>query len=280
MHFRSEQKRDAACQSRAPGKLTPSGRFWLAFFVMLSVWQAALLIVPQTTQAQLPAPSDATSKLDDTVGGGAGHFGHRHRFGWSRLSDAEIEQLPREELARRPMLYWRWWSNQRPRPVLSFAILLIVSLIAVHFMPGNLAPAVQFCQSRFWRAMGSGILFSVLDLTVIRPLFITEICTPLAFLLLAVLQLLMLLGFAVVAHLLGNRVMVGLRLSKLAMFQERPGFSRSISVLCGTLILTLILLIPGIGHLPRLGARLVALLAILGMGALLRSRLGFKQLPN
>jgi len=59
---------------------------------------------------------------------------------------------------------------------------------------------------------------------------------------------------------------------KLDRWIKRPDVRRLACLLLGTLICVLLLQIPGVGILPKIGTRLVAMLALVGLGGLYRSR--------
>lgn len=191
------------------------------------------------------------------------HLGARWR---QKLDVAELDNIPDSELKERPLLYWRKWAN-KPLPVVPASIFLwFITLGASLLMPVRLSAARDACQETFWRSLAFGLLTTFIGLALARLLFISEIGVPLAVLILGCVELLFLLGFVIVATLIGERIARRFGWLRAA----RPRVTSIIVCTIGVVILGCILAIPGVGRLPPLGVRLVTLLCALGIGAFVK----------
>lgn len=201
-------------------------------------------------------------------------YGNAPAFGILKQFQPDLSP---EVLRRRPMLYFRAWAN-KPLPVVpSFLFLLFITTVVSEIIPSRLETARRYLTQRYWKSLWSGILACLLFTTAVRALFLSEIGTPLALLTLAVLQLFILIGVAISATLIGETILsalspVGASNSRALKWSKRFGCP-----LIGCLLLSLLLLIPPLGLLPRVGIRLIMLFSFLGMGAWFRTGMGTKE---
>ncbi|HEY9730444.1 MAG TPA: hypothetical protein V6C89_00940 [Drouetiella sp.] len=182
-----------------------------------------------------------------------------------------------DDLRRRPLLYFRIWANKPLPPVLSFLFLLFITVVASELMPARMAVARRYCASHYWRSFWTGIVSCLLFTTLARALFVSEIGLPLAIGSMAVLQFFVLIGVTVSSTLIGQTIL------SIVGFKDTPAvkrqwFARLGAPLVGSLLLALLLVIPPLGVLPRIGIRLIMLLSFLGMGAWFRTEMGTKEL--
>ncbi len=185
----------------------------------------------------------------------------------------------KDQIRTRPLLFFRQWANKPLPPVQTFFFLLFVTVLAGEIIPARLELARLSYARRFWKCLWAGFLGCLIFVALARALFLSEIGMPLAIGSLAVLQLLLLLGFAVSSTLIGEAILVRLRVDG-ALSNRKPWVLRQARAVTGTLILFAIVMIPGIGMLPRIGIRLIMLLCFLGMGALFRTRMGTKDVDT
>ena len=127
--------------------------------------------------------------------------------------------------------------------------------------------------------MLTGAVTSVLAGVFARCLFRSEIGFPLAALVLAVLELGLILGLSVSVALVGESVAAKLGLARNPWLCARPRVNGMLKLTVGAVLICLLLLIPGLGGLPRIGTRLVVLVAFLGFGGIIRARLAHRK-PN
>jgi len=173
----------------------------------------------------------------------------------------------------RPVLYWRSWAANPPHLVPTFLFLLFVTVVLSELFRDRIVASgtaysgfVSFCKT-----FGAGLMALIILLTFIRGLFSSQIGTPLAWALLAILQLSCLFGFAVSATVVGQSF-CNLPLAKKLVGSKR--WRRILVPLLGTLMISALMLIPKIGILSGIGIRLMLQLCILGLGACLRTRMG------
>ncbi|MBI2810235.1 MAG: hypothetical protein HYX67_05340 [Candidatus Melainabacteria bacterium] len=159
--------------------------------------------------------------------------------------------LSKEDLRRRPLLYFRMWANKPLPMVPSFLFLLFITVVASELMPAFTTAA--------------------------RALFASEIGVPLAVLSLAVLEFFLLVGTTISVTLIGQTILSVLS-PKRAPSAKRHWVKRLAAPLVGSLLLSLLLIIPPLGILPRVGIRLIMLLSFLGMGAWFRTGMGTKEM--
>lgn len=173
------------------------------------------------------------------------------------------------DLRHRPLLAFRIWANQPKRYLPSFLFCLATSICAWALLPGRLSAARTTCARRFWRSMFIGVFVCLMTVLYARALFATGIGTPLAFLLLAALELGLLLGLSLIISVIGKAVFARITFMSPGLLDKRPIVKCAIELTTGAALIGCLLLIPGFFGLPRIGVRLVALLCGLGFGACL-----------
>ena len=172
-------------------------------------------------------------------------------------------------LGGRPMLLWYHWANQHKRFLPSLAFLLFTAVLISSSAPHSITHAQGECKRHFWRCLLQGIFIVVLANTCVRAGVLTMIGWPLAIVLAGILELGLVAGLTVLILLLGQAIGHYLRMDK---WITRADARRLACILLGALLIALLLQIPGFATLPRIGTRLVALLAIVGLGGLFRAR--------
>jgi hypothetical protein len=181
----------------------------------------------------------------------------------------DLDNIPEEELRKRPLLYWRRWANKPPHVVAMSLFFFVSTLVLGEVFKTTVATARQWCRKQFWRSLGRGICAVCVLLVFVRPLILSEIGIPLALLLLALVELLLIAGLAVSASLLAEALLSRASLSSRLM--KRPFLYRFCLALVGAIMLGFVLAIPGVGLLPPIGIRIVALIAELGAGGLVKA---------
>jgi hypothetical protein len=182
-----------------------------------------------------------------------------------------------EQLQRRPLLYFRVWANKPLPPVKSFLFLVFITLVASELMPQRMAVARRAYATAYWRCLWHGIVACLLFLTAARALYFSEIGIPLAIVDIGALEFFLLIGFAVSSTLIGHTLLLTMRLNRTAVSGVHWS-ERFVAPVLGCLLLSLLLIIPPLGILPRIGVRLIMLLCFLGMGAFFRTGMGTKEL--
>lgn len=218
-------------------------------------------------------PREDLDQLDtDTTGDATQPLGKRLLSSPSQI-DQRLEELAEEDIRQHPYLHFRRTINRHPRVGACFVFLILLGVISILCLPQQINEAKQFWRRKFFPCFGMGFLGAVLIMALARPLIVSGLGTPLALALIALLQLAMLLGLVVSACLFGETIATKVGIEKITWLAARPNLKQTTYLVIGTLILALALLIPGIGHFPRIGTRLVALIGIVGFGALIKANL-------
>lgn len=179
---------------------------------------------------------------------------------------------PKDNVERkfRPMRQWRRFSDRHQRFLPSFLFLSFVALITWSLFPGFLQSTAEEYKKSFWKSFGSGVLIAITVMTLLRAIFISQIGWPLGILIAGLSQAIMLLGLSVAIYNLGHSINLLLQINKIPLLSKNPSWSRYSEIVAGALLSAAILQLPAIGTLPRPGTRLLALFALLGVGALYR----------
>ncbi len=170
---------------------------------------------------------------------------------------------------RRPLLAFRAWASDRKPFFPSFLFCFAVGILAWSVCPARLAQAVAVCRQRFWRSLFSGIVSCVILLLLARCLFIMEIATPLANVIVALLELCLLIGLSVTAAVVGESAISRTGLSRQGWLKDRHSRRRLVELAIGSLLFAALLAIPAAGGIPPIGIRVAVLLCQLGIGACL-----------
>lgn len=169
-----------------------------------------------------------------------------------------------------PIMYWRLWADQPQNPLIAFLILMAASNILWFLLPKSLTGAAQALGRNFWSSFAHGWLAVCASLLAVRVLFMSVIGSPVAYFLIAALETGFFLGVSVSGFVMGRALLHKLKVIK----DEKHSYKERVLYLaCGMAVLSLMLLIPELGEIPRLGTRLVTLYCILGMGAVIHNKL-------
>lgn len=180
--------------------------------------------------------------------------------------------VPRNEMERkfRPMMQWRSWAERQQPFIPATLFICLLSFVCSWLMPQKMKECARECRSNFWKSFGSGALVAVIWTVLTRSIFLTEIGWPLGVLLNALFQAAMLTGFSVAVFLLGNSLNAVFKVHRLHQLENKPNHQLVSDLVIGSLAAALILQIPEVGDIPKIGSRLLALFAVLGLGALYR----------
>jgi hypothetical protein len=180
--------------------------------------------------------------------------------------------FPRSHLERRfrPMAQWRLWSDKHQRFMPAFLFVCLTGFLNWSLFPSHLQAAAEECKRSFWKSFGSGLLLAIITLTILRIIFITEIGWPLGIMVAGCSQAAMIVGLSLSVFNLGHALSLLLRLHKIPFLANNPSREHYCDIFIGSIFAALILQIPPLGTLPRCGTRLLALFAVLGIGAIYR----------
>lgn len=169
-----------------------------------------------------------------------------------------------------PVLYWRLWADKPQDPFIAFLILMAVSNLVWFLLPKSLTGAAQALGRNFWSSFAHGLVALCGTLLAIRVLFMSVVGSPVSYFLIAAIETGFFLGVSISGLVMGRAILHKLNLLKSE--EKNTAKERALYLACGMAILSLMLLIPELGEIPRLGTRLVSLYCILGMGALIHSK--------
>ena len=179
---------------------------------------------------------------------------------------------PRSKIERkfRPMMQWRRWADKRQRFFPALLFVFGISFLCWFIMPGTMQAAAEECKMTFWKSFGTGLLLATIVLSLMRSVFVSQFGWPFGIVLAGSSQAVMLAGLAVAIYNLGHAVILLSGLKNLLFFASRPKLLRACDIFAGAILAALILQIPGAGIAPRIGTRVLALFALLGVGAICR----------
>lgn len=224
---------------------------------------------PTSEQIEIPAVGDFPTPIRDRLG-------LRGLRAAGAPIDPALADISAELMHRRPLLVWRTFAELPLPPIKTFLFLLFADLLICLAFRHRTQIASMRTRSNFWKSLGVGVIVLILGTTCSRLCSETFILRPLASVLLGLLQFFCLAGVAVSSRALGSSLLSKLRILKADTITERPIRSLIASVLVGTLIISALAILPGLGSLPRLGARLLILFSMLGLGAIFSTRFGKK----
>jgi hypothetical protein len=179
-----------------------------------------------------------------------------------------------------PVLSYKHWSSEPKRFAPTLLFCLFTGLIGVAFFSGQITAAQECCKTQFWRCFTKASLSGITLLISVIVLDRIGITGALATALLAVLELFIVAGLSVGVSLIGERVLEKTGMAKLDYLKSHPRLTTFTKVLIGSVIIALIVQIPGLGRLPRIGIRIATLIAILGAGGLLNTKFGTQPVTS
>lgn len=181
---------------------------------------------------------------------------------WQRLTQANDVTFPKE--IRYPFIYSRKALNLTWRPGFVFAIIMFMILVLRFFAPKSLKEATEKCREGIFLSLTAAFVFTAIVMTLTKAAFYSDALSPLG---------LMLTGFTQLAYLVG--IAVGANALALSLIEKIGKTSRKAELFALTItitLLSLLALIPDLGPLPRIGNRLLGILAMLGLGGLIRAK--------
>lgn len=230
----------------------------------------------------MPDDMDSSSQKQELTGPGRWFFGTR--------IGKHLAHYQTGDIRKRPMMYWRRFADRRVPPVGTFLFFTFFNSLICLVFKKRVSIASSCVRTSFWKSLIFGVAFVILMGSAARLCFDSVIFAPAALLILGVVELLVLGGLAVSSLTVGNALLSKLGvslydeneigdLSTLSFFERLKAHLHYLApVILATVLVTFITLIPTIGFLPRMGTRFVMWFSVLGLGALVRTKLGRKQL--
>lgn len=199
----------------------------------------------------------------------------------TRIGQRIAGRLQSTDIRKRPMMYWRRFADRKPAPIATFAFLLFFNTTVCLVFRKRVKIASDCVRRSFWKSLGAGMIFVLVLGTAARLCFDSQLFTPLAIAILAAVQFLGVCGLAVSSRTVGEAILSKFskkQTSTMETTQSHTALTHLAPVFLGTVVFALIVLIPGVGPLPRLGTRFLMWLGLLGLGALVRTKFGRKVL--
>ncbi|MEO7151302.1 MAG: hypothetical protein ABIX46_06280, partial [Burkholderiaceae bacterium] len=162
----------------------------------------------------------------------------------------------------------RGWLPLGIGSVFGYVVLLAVAAVLVWLMPRFSARATEAVASAPWRVLGLGLLLVVTVPLVVILLVLTLLGIPLALAVLAFYPLLMMVGFAIGAVFVGERLSRSLRAGAPLTPASRFGYTA-----LGLLLLMLL------GWLPVVGWLLLTAVTLAGLGAIVLALVRGRSVP-
>jgi hypothetical protein len=182
----------------------------------------------------------------------------------AQSSSLTKEDITQEDVTRRPLFYWRSWANQKLPFGRVLGMLLMVSLTINFFIEPKILQSGLLYRKKWLRCFGLGILFFTISLISAGVLSRMGLFVPLSTLLVATVQTIGLIGLTIGAHAIGDTT---LKLARLNDKLSKPWMKTLAKFSVGCLLLSLFVLMPGRGAFPRMGTRMLALVAAAGAGS-------------
>ncbi len=177
---------------------------------------------------------------------------------------------------RRPFLFVREMINQKWPVGRFFILLLLTAGLTKLIIPGLVGGSLRRIRQKFFAAVACALLYSTILFSAARVAFHTTGFEPLALLCLALVQG----GFVVGLGLGANLFATILQLKFIGARQLSTVKNNLLYIVCllaVVALLTLISTVPEIWRFPRIGNRVVILVAMIGLGGLIcHFRLRFK----
>jgi hypothetical protein len=175
---------------------------------------------------------------------------------------------------RHPLIFFHQFANSRWALGRLFSFLFLVSALLKLFLPRLTDLATKRCRTNCYASLTSAFVYATVLVTIVRYGFFSEDLTPMGIFTFGLLQLSFALGCCLGVNLfaqnLYNLVTVGTRPTG----TTAKVFIYGLCLAAVAGVMTVVSLIPYLGHLPRVGNRIVMLVAALGLGGLVNLVVG------
>lgn len=192
------------------------------------------------------------------------------KFNWLAPPD-QGKPIVLDNNLRRPFLFFRDAINQPWPLVRLFFITLLSACLTKLFAANMVAGALQSCRRNFLICIASAFLYTTILLSLSRIAFQTEALIPMALGCIALVQISYIVGMGLGVNIFANifNDIASKRLGQTTKETRRTAIGCWLALFATATFLTAISAIPELGRLPRLGNRLVVLVAIIGLGGLI-----------
>jgi hypothetical protein len=221
---------------------------------------------------KLPAPvAPAALAERDAQAGQYAQAGPRQFLNRFNLAPDTSKPVEISGNVRRPFLFFRDSINRPWKPIRLFLLMVTFAALVGNLAPGAVRASAYQCRTNFFGALASAFLFTVLFLGCARFAFQNEALVPLALLSIGIVQLGYIIGMGLGINVIAQVCYARLTDKKESFSALGQRLTRAFLLIAISTGLTVLSLLGDIGRLPRLGNRLVILVAIIGLGGLVAS---------
>jgi len=176
--------------------------------------------------------------------------------------------------ARRPLIFFRKMANQRWKIGGLFAYLFIVSAILKIFLPRLTWLATERCKGNYFSSLSAAFIYSTALTTLVRFSFANEALNAMGVFTFGLLQLSFALGSCIGVNLFAQNLYGFFASKKTPTSTTARVITYGVCLLVVGIVMTVISMVPNLGLLPRIGNRMVMLVAALGLGGLVNLAAG------
>lgn len=188
---------------------------------------------------------------------------------WSFLKMTDDSEISIKKEMRRPFMFFRQALNQKWRPGFFFVFVFMMTVAFRYIAAEFLLASVKECRNNFFLSVAGALLFLVLTMTIAKVSFAVPELTPMGFFTMGLTELTFVLGLCTGLQAICQKIYELIALENKSRVQARLLELLTMAGVCA--LATALTLIGSIGRLPPLGNRLVALLAMVGIGGLVRA---------
>jgi hypothetical protein len=209
-------------------------------------------------------------------------FGMLHWSNW-RLhaekvgAEDEKEPITIGGRVRHPVIFFAHVANRPWKIIPLFSFLFSIGGMLKLFLPGLTALVTKRCRTNLYASLSSAFLYGTVLITIIRFSFFNDDLAPMGIYTFGFLQLSFALGLALGANLFAHNLYSLLtRKGEPAKMAARV-LLYGLSLTVVALLLTVVSMVPSLGPLPRVGNRIIMLIAALGLGGLVNYTAGLQK---
>jgi hypothetical protein len=228
-------------------------------------------IIVQNSGSAAPTTQDPTPPNND-------YFWSRWRARAATVEAADAEApITINGGVRHPVIFFRQIANRRWAIGPLFSFLLFISALLKIFLPGLTGLATKRCQTNCYASLSAAFIYCTILIAIVRFGFNNAELTAMGVFTFGLLQLSFALGCCLGINLFTQN------LYSLATSKKEPSGTVAKVLIYGICLvavagtMTVISMIPNLGPLPRIGNRIVVLLAALGLGGLVNLAVGSQK---
>ncbi len=189
----------------------------------------------------------------------------REQMRWTQ-PEPNLTAVVLDPAMRRPFLFVREITNRKWPVGRFFVLLLLTAALAKLVVPEMVAGCLLRTREKFFVSVALALLYSTILLGTARVAFHTDGFEPFALLAIALVQGGFVIGLALGANLFASILHQRFTLNSKRI---RSSFVYAFCLLLIVTLLTLISTVPELWRFPRIGNRVIILVAMIGLGGLI-----------